>query len=68
MPPGVPDALVDPLAVAAVLLVDGPDDIGVLLGIAVADGGGVVLGGAVVHQNDLDVVAPLEQGLHTVVP
>ena len=65
--PGVPDTLIDSLAVAAVLLVDGPDDIGVLLGIAVADGGGVVFGGAVVHQNDLDVVAPLEQRLHTVV-
>ena len=32
----------------------------------VADGGGVVLGGAVVHQDDLNVVAPLEQGVHTV--
>ena len=65
--PGIADALVDPLAVAAVGLVDGPDNVGVLFGVAVADGGGVVLGGAVVHQNNLDVLPPLEQGLDAVV-
>ena len=64
--PGVADALVHALAVAAVLLVDGPDDVGVLLLIPVADGRGLVFGGAVVHQNDLNVVAPLQQGVHAV--
>ena len=64
--PGVADALVDALTVAAVGLMDGPDNVGVLLLVAVADGRGVVLGGAVVHQDDLDVVAALEQGLHAV--
>ena len=64
--PGVADALVHALAVAAVLLVDGTDDVGVLLLIPVADGRGLVFGGAVVHQNDLNVVAPLEQGVHAV--
>ena len=65
-PPGVAEALVDSLPVAAVGLVDGPDDVRILLRVPVADGGGVVLGGAVVHQDDFNVVAPLEQGVHTV--
>ena len=63
---GVADALVDPLAVAAVLLMDDPDDVGVLVGVRVADGGGVVLGGAVVHQDDLGVRAGGEQGVDAV--
>ena len=65
--PGVPDALVDPLAVAAIGLMDGPDDVGVLLLIPVADGRGVILGGAVVHQTDLNVVPAGEQGAHAVI-
>ena len=64
---GVAQALVDALAVAAVLLVDGPDDVRVLRGVAVADGGGVVLGGAVVHQDDLNVLPAGEQGLDAVI-
>ena len=64
---GIADALVHPLAVAAVGLVDGPDDIGVFFCVPVTDGRGVVLGGAVIHQNDFDVVPALEQGLHAVV-
>ena len=54
---GVADALVDALAVAAVLLMDGLDDGGVLGGIFVADGRGLVLDGTVVHQNDLGLLA-----------
>ena len=42
--PGVADALIDPFAVAAVLLVDGPDDVRVFCGPCVALGGGVVFG------------------------
>ena len=65
--PGVADALVDALAVAAVFLVDGPDDVGVLGGPRIALGRSVVFGGAVVHQNDLDVLACGQQRLHAVV-
>ena len=50
---------------AAVLLVDDPDDIGVLLGIAVGDGAGVVPG-AVVHQDDFHLVASLQEGVDAV--
>ena len=66
-PGGVAQALVDPFAVAAVLLVDDLNDIGVLRGVAVADGGGVILGGAVVHQDDLNVAAAGQQGADTLV-
>ena len=51
------DALVDPFPVAAVLLVDGTDHTGVFGGVLVADGRGVVLGGAVVDQDDLGIRA-----------
>ena len=54
---GVADALIDALAVAAVLLMDGLDDSGVLCGVLVADGGGIILDRAVVHQNDLGLLA-----------
>ena len=64
--PGVADALIHPLAVAAVLLVDGTDNFGVLFCVPVADGGGVVLGGAVIHQDDFNVVPALKERIHTV--
>ena len=63
---GIADALVDALAVAAVFLVDGPDDGGVFGGVFVADGGGFVLGGPVVHQDDLGILTGGEQGVDTV--
>ena len=63
---GVPDALIDALAVAAVLLMDGLDNGGVLLGIFVADGGGLVLDGTVVHEDDLGLFSGGEQGLDAV--
>ena len=63
---GVADALVDPFAVAAVLLMDGPDDGGVFGGVLVADGGGVVFGRAVVDQDDLGVLAGGPQGVDAV--
>ena len=58
---GVADALVDALAVAAVLLMDGLDDGGVLGGVLVADGGGLVLHGTVVHEDDLGLLPGGEQ-------
>ena len=58
---GVPDALIDALAVAAVLLMDGLDDGGVLCGVLVADGGGVILHGTVVHEDDLGLLSGREQ-------
>ena len=58
---GVPDALIHALAVAAVLLMDGLDDGGVLCGVLVADGGGVILDGTIVHQNDLGLLACAQQ-------
>ena len=58
---GVADALIDALAVAAVLLMDGLDDGGVLCGVLVADGGGVILDGTIVHQNDLGLLACAQQ-------
>ena len=63
---GVADALIDALAVAAVLLMDGLDDGGVLCGVLVADGGGVILGGTIVHQDDLGLLPGGEQGLDAV--
>ena len=65
--PGVADALIDPFAVAAVLLMDGPDDVRVLCGPFVALGGGVVFGGTVVHQDDLRVLPGGEQGFDAMV-
>ena len=50
---GMPDALVDTLAVAAVLLMDGLDDGGIFGSVLIADGGGVIPGGTIVHQDDL---------------
>ena len=64
---GMAQTLIDPFPVAAVFLMDGAHDVGVLGGVAVADGGGVVLGGAVVHQNDLRLRPGGEQRLHAVV-
>ena len=58
---GVADALIDALAVTAVLLMDGLDDGGVLCGVLVADGGGVILDGTIVHQNDLGLLACAQQ-------
>ena len=63
---GVSDALVDSLSMAAVLLVDGPDNTGIPLLVTVTDGRGLILGGAVVHQDDLNIVPSLEQCVHTV--
>ena len=54
-------------AVALVGLMDGADDVGVLVLPAVADGRRVVLGRAVVHEQDLDVLAAGEQRLHAVI-
>ena len=53
---------VDAGAVAAVFLVDDLDDVGILGGIAVADGTSIVLG-AVVDDDDLHPLAAAEQGL-----
>ena len=61
-PLGVAQPLVDPFAVAAVGLVDGADDVGVALGVLVRDGCGVVHR-AVVHQDDLHLVAAGQQGV-----
>ena len=58
---GVADALVDALAVAAVLLMDGLDDGGVLGSVLVADGRGLVLHGTVVHEDDLSLLPGGEQ-------
>ena len=63
---GVPDALIHALAVAAVLLMDGLDDGGVLGGVFIADGRGLVLDGTVVHQDDLGLLPGGEQGLDAV--
>ena len=62
---GVADALIHTLAVAAVFLMDGLDDGGVLGGIFITDGRGVVLYGTVVHQNDLGLLSGRKQGLDT---
>ena len=53
---GALEALEDRHAMAAVLLVDGLDDARVALLPGVGLGGSVILGGAVVHDHDLDVV------------
>ena len=63
---GVADALVHALAVAAVLLMDGLDDGGVFGGVFVADGRGLVLDRAVIHQNDLCPLAGRQQRLDAV--
>ena len=63
---GIADALVDAFAVAAVLLMDGLDDGGIFGGVLVADGGGVVLGGTIVHQDDLGLLSGREQRLDAV--
>ena len=63
---GVADALIHALAVAAVLLMDGLDDGGIFGGVLVADGGGVILGGTIVHQDDLGLLPGGEQGLDAV--
>ena len=60
----MPKSLVDTLAMAAVGLVNGPDDIGVLLGISVTDGWSVVFGRAVVYQNDFNVLSAAQQRVH----
>ena len=60
---GVADALIHALAVAAVLLMDGLDDGGIFGGVLVADGGGIVLHGTVVHKDDLGLLSGRKQGL-----
>ena len=65
-PPGVADALVHPFAVAAVLLMDDPDDVGVFFRPGVRNGAGLVLG-TVIHQDDLGVLPRGQQGLDTAV-
>ena len=62
---GVAQSLVHALAVAAVGLVDHPDDVRMLLRVAVRDGAGLVRR-AVVYQDDLHLVAAGEQGVNTV--
>ena len=59
--PDTAERLIDALAVTAVLLMDGLDDGGVLCGVLVADGGGVILDGTIVHQNDLGLLACAQQ-------
>ena len=49
------------LSVAAVLLMDGLDDGGVLGSVLVADGRGLVLHGTVVHEDDLSLLPGGEQ-------
>ena len=61
----VADALIDALAVAAVLLMDDPHDVGVAGGELVCDFAGIVLG-AIVHQNDLGVLPRGQQRLDAV--
>ena len=58
------ETLVDALAVAAVFLVDDPNDIGVLGGIGVGNGAGTV-GGAVVNNDDLHAIPAGQQGIQT---
>ncbi len=53
------------LAVTAVLLVNRTDDVGIALGPLVCLLGGVILGGAIVHNHNLDVLGiagPLKYG------
>ena len=54
-------------AVALVGLMDGADNVGVLVLPAVANGRRVVLGRPVVHEQDLDVLAAGEQRLHAMI-
>ena len=63
---GIADALIDALAVAAVLLMDDADDGGVLFGVGVGNFAGVVLG-AVVDEDDLGILARGEQGFDAVI-
>ena len=63
---GVAHALVDALAMAAVLLMDDADDVRVLGGVLVGNAAGVV-GGAVVHQDDLGFLAGGQQRLDAAV-
>ena len=58
-------ALVDAFSVAPVGLMDGPDDPWILLGIPVTDLWRLVLGGAVIHQNDLHILSPCQQRVYT---
>ena len=53
------------VAVAAVFLVDGPHDAGIPAFVVVGDFRGIVLG-AVVHDQDLHLVAAGQQGFHRV--
>ena len=64
-PHGIADAGHHRAAVAGVLLVDGPDGGGVGLRQFIGDGGGAVFG-AVVHDEDLDLLTAGQQRLHTV--
>ena len=64
-PLGVAQPLVDPFAVAAVGLMDGADDVGVALGIFICDGARFVHG-AVIHQDDLHLIAAGQQSVRTV--
>ena len=59
-------ALVHTLAMAAIGLVNDPHHIGILFGIPVGNGRGVI-GGAIVHQDDLGLVAGLQEGFDAVV-
>ena len=63
---GIADALIDALAVAAVLLMDDADDVGVFFSVGIGDLAGVVLG-AVIHKDDLGVLPRGEQSLNAMV-
>ena len=59
--PDTAERLIDALAVTAVLLMDGLDDGGIFGSVLIADGGGVILDGTIVHQNDLGLLACAQQ-------
>ena len=61
-----PQACIYGLAVAAVLLMDGAADARIACLILVRDLGSVILGGAVVHDQDLHLVSARKQGLDAV--
>ena len=59
-------ALIDAFAMAAIFLMDNPDNVGIFLLIAISDGAGVVRT-AIIHQDDFRLFATVEQGLNAVV-
>ena len=62
---GMPQSLVDALAVAAVFLMDHPDNTGIFVCIGIGDGTGVVPG-TIINDDDLHPVSAGEQTVDTV--